>query len=180
MADVEIVNIAASGDLGREIDIQRLVEDIETPVANYDPDFNASFIRFEADASELVIVYTSGKYIVRGGDTHEKMENTHGQFLSSLDELGVEFDESKFEVNNVVCVGDLDVEVDLNQLAIVFGMESVEYEPEQFPGLVYRPDNTPSVLLVFSSGKVVVTGNPSLEVASDAFEELQERVLEFF
>jgi transcription initiation factor TFIID TATA-box-binding protein len=173
MADIEIVNIAASGDLGREIDIQRLVEDIEIPVANYDPDFNASFLRFDEEASELVILYTSGKYILRGGDSYDSMETLHNRFVELLGDVGIDVDDVQYEIKNVVCVADLERNVDLNQLAILLGMEAVEYEPEQFPGLVYRPTDSPCVLLIFSTGKVVVTGGRSKEDAERSFASLQ-------
>lgn len=176
MVDVEIVNIAASGDLGLEVDIEQLVEDLDIPVANYDPDFNASFLRFEEGASELVILYTSGKYIVRGGDTYSILHETHSRFLSLIRDLGIEVGEPEFEITNVVCVADLMKNVDLNQLTILLGMEETEYEPEQFPGLVYRPTDSPCVLLIFATGKVVITGGRSKEVAESAFTSLRNRL----
>ena len=179
MADVEIVNIAASGDLGLEVDIEQLVKDVDIPVANYDPDFNASFLRFEEEASELIILYTSGKYIVRGGDTYEILHKTHDKFLSLLRDLGIEVGEPEFEIKNVVCVSDLERTVDLNQLTILLGMEETEYEPEQFPGLVYRPTDSPCVLLIFATGKVVITGGRSKEDDIFAFTSLLNELDEF-
>ena len=43
------------------------------------------------------------------------------------------------------------------------GLENVEYEPEQFPGLVYRIKQPKVVVLIFSSGKLVITGGKSPE-----------------
>jgi transcription initiation factor TFIID TATA-box-binding protein len=176
MADVEIVNIAASGDLGLEVDIKQLVEDLDIPVANYDPDFNAAFLRFEEGASELVILYTSGKYIVRGGDTYDILHKTHDQFLSLLRDLGIDVGEPEFEIKNVVCVADIEEKIDLNQLTILLGMEKTEYEPEQFPGLVYRPTDSPCVLLIFATGKVVITGGRTKEDDISAFSSLLEKL----
>jgi transcription initiation factor TFIID TATA-box-binding protein len=59
---------------------------------------------------------------------------------------------------------------------IDLGIEKVEYEPEQFHGLVYRPDETNCVLLVFGSGKVVITGGRTAEENREAFEMLSKRV----
>lgn len=84
---VEIVNIAAVGDLGVEVDIEQLARDSELPVANYDPEYNAAFLRFEDDV-ELVILYTSGKYILRGGDDFDKMHQVNNRFLSYVSEMG--------------------------------------------------------------------------------------------
>lgn len=90
--------------------------------------------------------------------------------------MGVEGVEVTFAVKNVVVVGDLEQTVDLNRLAIQFGLERVEYEPEQFPGMVYRPDEMESVFLIFSSGRVVIPGTSSVEGAFDAFDWLAEQI----
>jgi transcription initiation factor TFIID TATA-box-binding protein len=172
---MNVVNIAAVGDLQHEIDIEALVEDAPLPVANYDPKFNASFFRFTEDG-ELVILYTSGKYILRGGDEFETMYAVNERFLGMLDELGIPVETARLEVKNVVAVGDLDQEVNLNALMIELGMENVEYEPEQFPGLVYRPDGTNCVLLVFGSGKVVITGGKTPEEDEEALTALSDRL----
>ncbi|EQD61179.1 transcription factor, partial [mine drainage metagenome] len=49
-------------------------------------------------------------------------------------------------------------DLNLTQIAMSLGLENVEYEPEQFPGLVYRVEEPKVVLLLFGSGKVVCTG----------------------
>jgi len=66
--------------------------------------------------------------------------------------------------------------VNLNTLAIGLGLEAVEYEPEQFPGLIYRPEAFPAVLLVFANGKVVITGAADVETAEETFSHLQTQV----
>ncbi len=172
---VEVVNIAAVGDLGVEVDIEQLTSDSKLPVANYDPEYNAAFLRFEEDG-ELVILYTSGKYILRGGDNFDKMHQVNDRFLSYLTEMGLEFSEPSLEVKNVVSVGELEKDIELNALMIALGLEDTEYEPEQFPSLIYRPDSTRCVLLVFSSGKVVITGGRTAEEDEEAFLRLQNQV----
>jgi transcription initiation factor TFIID TATA-box-binding protein len=175
MASIEVVNIAGLGDLQREIDNEALAADAPLPVSNYDPKFNASFFRFEEDG-EMVILYASGKYILRGGDKFETMYAVNERFLKLLDEMDVEVDAAELEIKNVVAVGNLGHEVNLNALMIELGMEDVEYEPEQFPGLVYRPDGTNCVLLVFGTGKVVITGGRTREEDEEAFAVLEERI----
>jgi transcription initiation factor TFIID TATA-box-binding protein len=58
-------------------------------------------------------------------------------------------------------VASADLKTDLN--AIALGLENIEYEPEQIPGLVYRIKQPKVVVLIFSSGKLVVTGGKSPE-----------------
>ena len=172
-SEVDVVNIAALGTLGVEVDIEQIVEDANLPVANFDPEYNAAFFRFVEDG-ELIILYTSGKYILRGGDEFEMMHDVNARFLDFISDLGISVGEPSLEVKNVVSVGNLEREINLNALTIALGLEETEYEPEQFPGLVYRPDDSRCVLLVFSSGKVVVTGGRSEEEDSEAFKSLRE------
>ena len=170
---VEVVNIAALGTLGGEVDIEQIVEDADLPVANFDPEYNAAFFRFEEDG-ELIILYTSGKYILRGGDEFEKMHEVNSQFLDFISDLGIQVDNPTLEVKNVVSVGNLKRQIDLNTLTIALGLEQTEYEPEQFPGLVYRPSDSRCVLLIFASGKVVITGGRSEKEDNQAFKSLQQ------
>ena len=63
---------------------------------------------------------------------------------------------AKFRIENVVASTSLGHELDLKAIALALG--GSEYEPEQFPGLVYRINEPKVVLLMFGSGKVVCTG----------------------
>jgi transcription initiation factor TFIID TATA-box-binding protein len=66
--------------------------------------------------------------------------------------------------------------LNLNALAIGLGLEKTEYEPEQFPGLIYRPSGADSVVLLFASGRVVITGSPDREAVEQTFAALQDEV----
>jgi len=77
---------------------------------------------------------------------------------------------------NIVSSADLGHDLNLNALAIGLGLEDVEYEPEQFPGLVYRMDDPEVVLLLFGSGKIVITGGKFAEDATAAVENIVERL----
>jgi transcription initiation factor TFIID TATA-box-binding protein len=103
-----------------------------------------------------------------------EVEQTKDAFLNLFSELGIidTPEDSGFSVKNMVFTADLDRSLNLPQLSMVLGLESVEYEPEQFPGLIYRPDAHNCILLIFASGKVVITGGTSQEEAEMAIEEL--------
>jgi transcription initiation factor TFIID TATA-box-binding protein len=60
------------------------------------------------------------------------------------------------EIKNIVATTELDSLPPLETIALILGVERIEYEPEQFPALIYR--NEACVILVFSSGKIVCTG----------------------
>lgn len=85
-------------------------------------------------------------------------------------------EETGFTVQNIVSTGELGTTVDLNAAAIRLGLEETEYDPEQFPGLIYRPTEHSVVLFVFANGKVIITGAPDFETAETGFEHLRSRM----
>ena len=76
------------------------------------------------------------------------------------------------EVHNIVATADQGAQNDQNKLAITLGLTSVEYEPEQFPGLVYRIGEPKVVLLMFGSGKIVCTGARKPDDVEKAVEKI--------
>ena len=173
--DLNIVSISALGKLHTEVDIQVLAEDVPFPIARYEPEMGASLFRFEEDG-ELMILYSSGKYILRGGDDFDQVYDANDRFLRELSNIGIHIENPSLTVKNVVTLGDLERSMNLNTLAIELGLQQVEYEPEQFPGLVFRPSGTQCVLLVFSSGKIVITGGKTKEENKEAFSVLLENI----
>lgn len=177
---VTIVNVVASGSLPIELDLDRLATDIGEPIAEYDPEkYPGVYLRFEDDAP-LITVYRTGKYIITGADSTEESKSLRGEFLTRLAKMGVieEPDDEWFSIQNYVCTGEFGKPQNLNALAIGLGLENTEYEPEQFPGLIYRPDSRDCVILIFATGKVVLTGASDLHTAEAAFDELHQRLSE--
>jgi len=80
------------------------------------------------------------------------------------------------KVENVVAVATLDVSIPLDKM--LSKTERSEYEPEQFPGLVYRPEGLNVAALIFSSGKIVCTGARSPEAAKDAMMKVVRKIQE--
>ncbi|AKU08303.1 TATA-box-binding protein [Haloferax gibbonsii] len=178
---VEIVNVVASGALDVELDLERLADDIGEPVARYDPDkYPGMYLRFEEDAP-LITVYRTGKFIITGADSEEESYSLRERFLNLFSDMGVieEPEDEWFNIQNYVCTAELGEAQNLNALAIGLGLEKTEYEPEQFPGLIYRPDSGECVVLIFATGKVVITGARELEIAEKTFEELRETLSEY-
>jgi transcription initiation factor TFIID TATA-box-binding protein len=175
---VTIANAVGSGDLGAELDVAEVESDLDLPYTEYDPsNYHGLYARLVEDGP-LITVYRSGKYIISGCSSLAELNDTNEAFLTKVSGFDIVDSnvETGFTVQNVVCTAQLKDDVDLNTLAIALGLESVEYEPEQFPGLIYRPAEYSAVLLVFANGKVVITGASDVDVAEDAFDSLQEQV----
>jgi transcription initiation factor TFIID TATA-box-binding protein len=62
------------------------------------------------------------------------------------------------EVEFLVLKADLARELNLGQIIDRFPSETVEYEPEQFPALIYKPNHIDGTATIFSTGKVSITG----------------------
>ena len=174
---VEVVNVVASGSLGLEFDLEAIAEALGD-ISEYDPEkYPGMYLRFGED-TPLITVYRTGKYIVTGAASQEETHTIRERFLDLLveNEMIAEPDDEWFRVQNLVCTAELGESLNLNALAIGLGLESTEYEPEQFPGLIHRPSGADSVVLLFASGRVVITGGPDLDAAEETFAALQDEV----
>jgi len=85
-------------------------------------------------------------------------------------------DNPEIIVQNIVASADLGAVLNLNAIAIGLGLENIEYEPEQFPGLVYRIAEPKVVMLLFGSGKLVVTGGKKPADADAAVDKIVEEL----
>jgi transcription initiation factor TFIID TATA-box-binding protein len=177
---VTVVNIVGSGTLNVELDLVAIENAIEANTTRYDPDtYPGLYLNFTTD-SPTITLYRTGSYHISGATTSDELHITHTRLLDTIENLGIKIDrdacEDAFSIRNIVCTAEYPEHLNLNALAIGLGLEHTEYEPEQFPGLVYRLDNPPAVILLFSSGKLVITGTTSLDIANTAYQTLSEQL----
>ena len=114
-----------------------------------------------------------------GAKNVEDVQKTVNIISDKLRKLGVEVYDNKdlkIVIQNIVAISDLGAELNLNEVAMGLGLENVEYEPEQFPGLVYRIRDPKVAMLLFGSGKIVCTGARQTEDVSKAVEKLSEEL----
>lgn len=176
---VEVVNVVGSGLLSKEFDLVQVAEDLGSK-AKYDPEkYPGLYLHLDED-SPLITLYRTGKFITTGADSEEEAFKIRDRFLQTLHDMGAidTAEDEWFQIQNYVCTADMKSELNLNALAIGLGLENTEYEPEQFPGLIYRPAEAENVVLIFASGKVVITGSPDLETAKSTFESLANKTAE--
>jgi transcription initiation factor TFIID TATA-box-binding protein len=97
--------------------------------------------------------------VCTGAKSLESVEAAISLVAKQIEAAGIPVKKNpEIVVQNIVATSDLGAQIDLNAVAISLGMGKVEYEPEQFPGLVYRIDEPKVVALLFGSGKLVCTG----------------------
>lgn len=176
---VEVVNIVGTGKIPVELDLSQLAGDINLHQVNHQTKSGEGLYLKFSEESPMVILATAGKYIITGADSFPEVDETQEKLFDLLSSLGITTDNnSDISINNVVCTDELNTEVDLRSLAVALDFERVEYEPEQFGGLIFRSRSSDAVVLVFSTGKVVITGVPSEEDAKLALDELTEDAAE--
>lgn len=120
-----------------------------------------------------------GKMVCTGAKSESDSRLAARKFARTLQKLG--FDDAKFQdfkVQNIVASCDVQFPIRLEGLHYKHGLFS-SYEPELFPGLIYRMKKPKVVLLVFVSGKVVLTGAKHRGQIYQAFETIYPALTEF-
>ena len=94
-----------------------------------------------------------------------------------INEIGIKTPK-KFDIiiENIVASSKIDAKINLDEIA--FMLENAEYEPEQFPGLVYRISEPRVAFLLFSSGKIICTGAHSIVDIHRALEKFKIKLEE--
>ncbi|WP_423998311.1 transcription factor [Halorubrum trapanicum] len=166
-----------SGELGRELDLEAVIESLkdEFDVESNRHGSSMVTIRLEAGGPALTL-YRTGTYQIRGTDSRDTLYKANMELLDALESIGVELMDSSFEQNNAVYLEDFGTTIQLEALALHLGLENVEYEPEQFPGVIYRPSDIGTVNLIFSSGKTIISGTIRDEIAEQSAEHIRNQL----
>jgi transcription initiation factor TFIID TATA-box-binding protein len=170
MNDLILTSIVATGKISRELELGAVADDLEVYSYQYNPEQPPGLhIKFYEDGP-TVTIFRSGFFNVRGASTIDEAFENKSIVEERVSNLGIEATVTNFGVTNMVFTADLKKQLNLNSISVSLGLENIEYEPEQFPGLVYRVDQ--GVILIFSSGKLVVTGFTDTGNAQQAYDKL--------
>lgn len=172
---IELQNVVASTEVGQELNLEVVGSDLEG--AEYNPDHFPGLVYRTSEPKAASLIFRSGKIVCTGANSEANVRAALNIVFADLRSIGVTVPESpKIEIQNIVASMDLDHRLNLNAIAIGLGLEHTEYEPEQFPGLVYRLEEPAVVALLFGSGKSVVTGAKTVEEIERATEVVATRL----
>ena len=172
---IKIENVVASTQIGENIDLNKIAREIKD--AEYKPKQFPGLVLRTKDPKAAALVFRSGKVVCTGSKSVEDARRAVKQVVNVIKSLGIEvYDDPDVRVQNIVASADLGVDLNLNAIAVGLGLENIEYEPEQFPGLVYRLKDPRVVVLIFGSGKMVITGGKKPEDAKRAVEKISEEL----
>jgi len=164
---LKIENIVASAKVTDYLDLPELASKIKD--AEYNKKRFPGVVLRMQNPKIAALVFGSGKVVLTGAksiDSLSKGLNILGNMLRSFN-----IDIPKkltYKVQNIVTSADLATAINLNKIAVGFNLDRIEYEPEQFPGLVYRLEDPKVVVLLFGSGKLIITGGKVPEDAKRA------------
>ena len=174
---ITIENVVATTAIGQELNLDQLADDL--PGADYDRNQFTGIVYRTQEPKATSLIFRSGKIVTTGAPSEADTHTVLGILFEELAELSIQVANGpEITVQNIVSTADLGQTLNLNAIAIGLGLENVEYEPEQFPGLVYRPDDAQVVLLLFGSGKVVITGGKTAADASQAVTAVSARLID--
>ena len=170
---LKVQNIVATTSLGKDVSLTKLAR--TQPNTEYNPDtFPGLVLRIKKPKS-AVLVFSSGNLVCTGTKSVAQVKEVVQQVIKQLRKINVRItDKPKITVQNIVASGNINWDLNLNLLSLE--LENTEYEPEQFPGLVYKLDEPTATFLLFSNGKLVCTGTKNRKQLDESMVQLNKNV----
>ncbi len=165
----KVVNIVISSSLEHDIPLEKMAATL--PNTEYNPEqFPGLVIRIK-EPKTSALIFSSGKIVCTGARNLDEVDKSIQQVIKALEKINIKITiKPVVNVQNMVAHGDIGMALNLNNLAMK--LDNTEYEPEQFPGLVYKLKDANATFLLFSNGKIVCTGTKSEDEVHVAVEKL--------
>ncbi len=151
--------------------IARKFTDVE-----YNPERFPGLIMRISEPKATLLIFSTGKMVVTGLRDASQAAPVVEDAINRIRKCKINISDPVIIIQNIVASGDLKCSVDLNMATVV--MEYTMYEPEVFPGLIYRMQDPHSVFLIFSTGRIVCTGAKTKEIVAAAIKKLYHLVRE--
>ena len=168
-AVINIQNVVATGTLNQKVDLNAVVKGY--PGVEYRPEQFPGLVFRLKRPKTATLIFSSGKMVCTGAKSGKESRRAILKVVKELKEGGVIIlSKPDFKVVNIVASACLGGKVDLEKTVVT--LRKTIYEPEQFPGLIYRMDEPKVVILIFASGNLVVTGAKKEQDVYDAVHKL--------
>ncbi|MBN2334631.1 TATA-box-binding protein [Candidatus Bathyarchaeota archaeon] len=168
---MSIENVVASASLDQKIDLLAIMKVFRN--VEYRPkQFPGLVFRLKRPKT-ATLIFGSGKMVCTGAKSEKMARSAVKKVVRELKNNGIIIlGKPKIVIQNIVASANLHGKIDLETAADI--MDNVMYEPEQFPGLIYRMGEPKVVMLLFASGKLVCTGAKHEGMVKEAVEKLHE------
>jgi len=154
-ATIKIENVVASATLKQRVDLNAVVKGY--PGVEYRPEQFPGLVFRLKRPKTATLIFNSGKMVCTGAKSEKESRRAVMRVIRELKKSGIIVSgKPELKIQNIVASGNLGGQIDLEKSA--YDLEKNMYEPEQFPGLIYRMPVPKVVILLFASGKLVCTG----------------------
>ena len=172
--EVNIHNVVASMYVGNNIPLSRIAKEVEG--VEYEPEQFPGLVLRMNEPKSAALIFSNGKVVSTGTKSADEADKAINRLLSIFEEIGIDVKKRDYAIDNVVASTHVGKTLNLNKIA--FSLEETEYEPEQFPGLIYRQSETDTVFLLFRTGKIICTGGKSEEHIKESTKILFKKLKE--
>ncbi len=170
---IRIENVVASATLRVDIPLEVVVKKLEG--VEYEPEQFPGVVLRMKQPKTACLIFSSGKLVCTGAKSPKETKEAVENVVKMLRKIGIKVPKNyRVDIQNIVASAKLGRDINLDSVA--FELENAEYEPEQFPGLVYRIDEPRVAFLLFSSGKIVCTGAKTIADIKRAVEKLDRKL----
>ena len=172
-SSLKVQNIVATTSLGKEVSLTKLAR--TQPNTEYNPETFPGLVLRIKEPKSAVLVFSSGNLVCTGTKSVQQVKQVIQEVIKQLKKINVKVTITpKITVQNIVASGTINLQLNLNFLALE--MKNTEYEPEQFPGLVYKLGEPNATFLLFSNGKLVCTGTKNKAQLEESMDKLLKNV----
>ncbi len=169
--EITIQNVVASASLDQKFNLLDIVKTFAK--VEYNPKRFPGLVFRLKKPKTATLIFSTGKMVCTGAKSEKLAKSAVHKVVRELKENGiVVLGSPVIIIQNIVASANLKSHVDLETACDV--LDHVMYEPEQFPGLIYRMADPKTVLLVFTSGKIVCTGGKSEGIVYESVHKLYE------
>lgn len=173
--DFKIENVVASVNLYLDVPLEKLAAKL--PNTEYNPEQFPGLVLRLRHIGITALVFSSGNIVCTGAKSETMVKTGVKEVLKELGKIDLEPKRRpSITIQNMVASGNLHLTLNLNTLA--FKLENAEYEPEQFPGLVYKVPDSHITFLLFGTGRIVCTGAKNEDEVRLAVRKLKKKVKE--
>ena len=174
-AFINIENVVATATLNQEIDLNSIVRTF--PGVEYRPQLFPGLVYRLKKPKTATLIFSSGKMVCTGAKSERQARKAVTKVVDELKRGGIVIlGKPEIQIQNIVASAGLGGRIDLEKTT--YSLKRTMYEPEQFPGLIYRMDDPKVVILIFASGKLVCTGAKKEAEVPRAITKLQETLEE--
>ena len=174
-AFINIENVVATATIHQNIDLNSIVRVF--PGAEYRPEQFPGLVYRLKKPKATTLIFSSGKMVCTGAKSERQARKAVMKVVDELSRNGIVIlGKPEIQIQNTVASAGLGGHIDLEKLT--YSLKRTMYEPEQFPGLIYRMDDPKVVILIFTTGKLVCTGAKKEAEVHRSITKLQETLEE--